>query len=116
MFGYAHWVTSFAADESRERMSQKDNTDTRLDCGRADGPRYHVDVGRRLLAAHCVLDAADGVLHLAFYLVALALGFELGIAQYLASNFLHFTLGSFSRALDAVFIHTNARRTRPPYG
>ena len=53
-----------------------------------------------LLAAQCVLDAADGVLHLAFYLVALALGFQLGIAQYLASNFLHFTLGLFSRTLS----------------
>src|ERR1039458_3644548 len=60
-----------------------------------------------LLAAQCVLDAADGVLHLAFYLVALALGFQLGIAQYLASNFLRSTLGLFSRALDAVFVHAS---------
>src|SRR5450830_795504 len=70
-------------------------------------------MGRRLLAAQCVLDAADGVLHLAFYLVALALGFELGIAQYLASNFLHFALGLFSRALDAVFVHVSLHISPP---
>src|ERR1019366_10159883 len=74
---------------------------------------YHVVVGRRLLAAQCVLDAADGVLHLAFYLVALGLGFELGIAQYLASNFLHFALGLFSRALDAVFVHVSLHMSPP---
>src|SRR5450830_1845601 len=70
-------------------------------------------MGRRLLAAQCVLDAADGVLHLAFYLVALALGFQLGIAQYLASNFLHFALGLFSRALDAVFVHFSLHMSPP---
>ena len=49
----------------------------------------------------------DGVLHLAFYLVALALGFQLGIAQYLASNFLHFALGLFRRTFDAVFVQVS---------
>src|SRR5664280_3277399 len=66
-----------------------------------------------LLAAQCVLDAADGVLHLAFYLVALALGFQLGIAHYLAGNFLHFALGLFSRALDAVFVHVSLHMSPP---
>src|ERR1035437_9100162 len=70
-------------------------------------------MGRRLFAAQCVLDAADGVLHLAFYLVAFALGFQLGIAQYLASNFLHFALGLFSRALDAVFVHFSLHMSPP---
>jgi hypothetical protein len=57
---------------------------------------------KSLHAAQCILDAADDVLHLAFYLVALALGFQLGIAQYLASNFLHFAFGLFSRTFDSV--------------
>jgi hypothetical protein len=57
---------------------------------------------KSLHAAQRILDAADDVLHLAFYLVALALGFQLGIAQYLASNFLHFAFGLFSRTFDSV--------------
>src|ERR1700674_582240 len=60
---------------------------------------------RRLLAAHRVLDAAPGVLHLAGGLLGLAFAFELGVAGDLAGHFLDFALDLMARAFDAVLVH-----------
>src|SRR5262245_52693512 len=59
---------------------------------------------RPLLSAQRVLEATDGVLHLAFYLVGLALGFGLLVAGGFARPFLDFALGLLGRALDAILV------------
>jgi len=56
---------------------------------------------RRLLAAHRVLEAAPGVLHLAGGLFGLAFAFELGVAGHLAGHFLDLAFGLVGRAFDA---------------
>jgi len=52
-----------------------------------------------------ILNAADHVLHLAFGLVGLALGLQLGIASNLANGYLDRPLGLFRRTLDTVLVH-----------
>jgi hypothetical protein len=55
-----------------------------------------------LLLLH-ILQAADGVLSLAFDLVILAIGDQLGITELLAGRFLDGALGLFGRAGDTIF-------------
>jgi len=45
-------------------------------------------------------------LHLAGNLLCLAFGLELAVADYFASNLLHFSLDLIDAALDAIFIHS----------
>ena len=52
-----------------------------------------------------ILEAADGVLHLAGDLLHFAFGFELGVAGHLARDFLDFSFGLLDRAFDAIFVH-----------
>jgi hypothetical protein len=52
-----------------------------------------------------VLDAADGVLHLACEIIDLAFGLELRIARNLAESFLDFALGLIGRAFDPILVH-----------
>src|ERR1035437_1336535 len=56
---------------------------------------------------HRVLEAADGVLHLAGDLLRLAFGFELGVPGGLARDFLHFAFGLLDAALNAIFVHVD---------
>lgn len=60
-----------------------------------------ITVGVGSLAPQSVFQSANGVLHLALELISFAFAFELAVAGYLSSNFLHFALGLLSRALDA---------------
>src|SRR5215212_7454983 len=64
--------------------------------------------GSLLVAAegvlHGVLDAADGVLHLAGDFIALALCFELGVAERLARGLLHAAFKVLGRTFHAIFI------------
>jgi hypothetical protein len=46
------------------------------------------------------------VLHFALKLISFAFAFGLAVAGYLSNNFLHFSLGLLSRALDAIFSTT----------
>jgi hypothetical protein len=66
-----------------------------------------------LLAAHRVLQAADGILHFSLQLVAPAFGFGFLIARRLAASFLHFPLGLFGGTFDAILVdHCVAPQTR----
>ena len=58
-----------------------------------------------LLALQRVLDAADGVLDLAFDLLALALGLDLLVAQQLADAFLDLAAYALCRTLGAIRVY-----------
>src|ERR1700733_7772612 len=53
----------------------------------------------------CVLDAADGVLNLAFGLVRLAVGFHLCVAGQLADSLLYRALELLRRSGDPILVH-----------
>ena len=57
-----------------------------------------------LLALERILDAADGVLDLAFYLIGLAFAFRLLVAGHLPNDFLHFAFRLFQRTFHAVSV------------
>src|ERR1700719_2297329 len=58
-----------------------------------------------LIAAHCILQSADRVLHLAGSLVDLAFSFQLLVAEDLSGGFFHGSLGLLCRTLDSIFVH-----------
>jgi hypothetical protein len=60
--------------------------------------------GTRLLFLEGVFDAANRVLDLAFDLLGLAIGLELGVADYLAGRFLNPAYDLFCRSCDPVFV------------
>src|SRR5689334_2718063 len=64
------------------------------------------------LAAQRVLDAADGIPHLAGDLIRLAFTFQLGVAGHLAGDFLHLAFGLLERAFHAILVH----RSSPLFG
>jgi hypothetical protein len=66
-----------------------------------------LSAGAESLAPQSVLQSANGVPHFALELISFAFAFELAVAGYLSSNFLHFALGLLGRALDAIFVHHN---------
>src|SRR5579864_6242412 len=59
----------------------------------------------RLPAAQRVFQSADGVLHPAGRLLALAFSLEFGVAGDLASDFLDLAPGLPGGALDAILVH-----------
>jgi hypothetical protein len=52
-----------------------------------------------------VFHASDGILDFAFGLIALAVGFQLGVTDDLAGCFFDGTLGLLGRAGDTIFVH-----------
>jgi hypothetical protein len=60
---------------------------------------------RHLFAFERVREAADGVLSLAFYLVGLAVGLQLGVTDCLANDLFHGAFDLFRRSDDPVLIH-----------
>jgi hypothetical protein len=61
--------------------------------------------GRSVLLVERVLHAANGILNLAFDLIALAFGFETGIADQLAGGFLDLATSGFHGAFNAIMVH-----------
>jgi len=55
--------------------------------------------------AYLVFRASDGVLDLAFGVLSLAFGFELGIAGQLPASFLYLPFCLFQATFNAIFIH-----------
>jgi len=55
--------------------------------------------------AYLVFRASDGVLDLAFGVLSLAFGFELGIAGQLPASFLYLPFCLFHATFNAIFIH-----------
>jgi len=68
-------------------------------------PTYPETPPMRLFPLERVLDAADSILDLSGRLVSLALGLHLGIAKYLAGDFLDFAYDPFFRSFDPIFVH-----------
>ena len=60
---------------------------------------------RGALLLQRILQAADGVLDLALYFVALAFGDQLAVTEGLADRFLEGALGLLGRAGDTIFVH-----------
>ena len=77
-------------------------------------PAASVDPGpgflRVPLLLQRILQAADGILDLAFDLVAFAFGGKLGVTDGLAGRFLDGALGLFGRADDTIFVHLSVSR------
>jgi hypothetical protein len=62
-------------------------------------------MAQALFPAHCILQSADSVLHLASNLVGLAFSFQLLVAEDLSGGFFHGSLGLLRRTFDSIFIH-----------
>src|SRR6476620_1515525 len=84
--------------------------------GSEPAPTERTDTGKNAVSidriANLVLDAADGVLNLAFGLVELAFVLELFVAGDLADAFLDTALDLLAGAFDAVLVHSRAPSSR----
>ena len=69
---------------------------------------------RRLFPFERVLDAADGVLNLAFYLVGLALRFQLGVTDGLADRLLDCAFDFLRRSGDSILVHNSLLEYQSP--
>src|ERR1700726_3791177 len=58
-----------------------------------------------LLAAHCILQFTDRILHLAGSLVGLAFSFQLLVAEDLPCGFFHRSFGLLCRTSNSILIH-----------
>jgi hypothetical protein len=63
-----------------------------------------------LLAAHCVFQSADRVLHLAGGLIGLALSFQLLIAEGLPCSFFHRAFSLLCRTNNSILVHRGILR------
>lgn len=72
---------------------------------RVAGAREWQESPRDLFALQRVLDATDSILDLAFNLIRLAFGVQLGVTDNLADSLFHFAFHDFRRADYTIFVH-----------